>query len=422
MVVKGRGLLIACLIVWSLLQNPCFAANLDYSSKILVNGTRFIYRAVPNGKTVTVRIVFPAGYLTEPHPLRGISHLLEYLIYRGNQRIKPADFRSLIHDKGGRYGSFTAPNRTEYWLESLPDELMPSLKAYSDCIMEPELSEQSIALEKKIVTIEKAMTNKGDSLFLYLNELSEKQFQQSLGNISRSDLVSYHQRYYRTDLRTVIITGPFKPSEVMNFFADGPAPNSKPNRDQPEFPLNDTLGDTVLDDYLQGEKYQMLVGFDLQELTGKELLVAKALPIILNYQGRQYDYENDRPLDYQIYLLNLGSHYYLTFQYRDCLAKYSAQIEQWHHKNLERYFKYLGSTNLSAFQKLLVKSYDKFFEIMQQDSYSLNEYYDKVLFDKTAISCRDASAIQRLSVKDFKAFTEKYLIGKRYHTVIINAL
>jgi predicted Zn-dependent peptidase len=420
---KKKKLAIVCFVIWLLIQTSSFAAKQEYTTKILANGTRVIYKVLPNVKTVTTRIVVPTGFLTEQHELRGISHLLEHLIYRGNERITPAEFHRLVDDQGGSYNGFTNINRTEYLLEISPEKLIPALKAYLDMLMCPGLAESDITLEKKIVSVEKAMrTIPGNTFFLYLNELTEMQFEDSVKTISREDLLQYHQRFYCSDRLTVIITGAFDPAEIFKLFAENPSASSKPYAQAITLPLQVTQSDVILEDYLQGEKYQLLVGFDLKELSKKELLVAKVLPDILSYETRQYDHQTDRPLDYQIFLINLNTHYFLIFQYRDCLTTYSPQINAWHQKNLERYFKYLGAKKFNNFLSSLVRSYDQLFETLDQDSYRLNDYYVRTLFDPTTISDRDLSAIRSLSSNDFKAFVQKYLSGQPYHKIVINAL
>jgi predicted Zn-dependent peptidase len=414
---------IVCFTVWLLIQTLSYAAKPENTTKTLANGTRVVYKFLPQAKKVTVRIVVPAGFITEPRELRGISHLVEHLIYRGNERITPVEFQRLVDDRGGNYNGFTTFNRTEYLLEVLPDDLIPALKAYIDLIMQPGLAEPEINLEKKIVSVEKNMrTIPGNTFFLYLNELTEKQFEDSITNINREDLLHYHQRFYRPDLCTVIITGAFKPTEIFKLLSDNLVPSLKTDPETTSSLLQNTDSNVTLNDYLQGENYQLLYGFDLKTLSGKELLVAKVLPYILNYEARQYDYLTDRPLDYQIFLFNLKNHYFLIFQYRDCLTKYSPQINDWHQKNLERYFKYLGAKNFNKFLSSLAGGYEKFFETLELNSNSLNDYYDKILFDPTTISFDDVSAIRNLSSNDFKAFVQKHLNGQKYHQIVINAL
>lgn len=414
---------IVCLVLWLLIQNLAYAAKPEYDTKTLPNGTQVIYKVLPQAKTVTVRIAFQAGLLTEPNSLRGISHLMERLIHRGNQRITAEQFRSLVDYQGGSYYSFTTFNRTEYCLEVLPKDLLPALVALRELLMQPEFAEPAIALEKKILTVENAMPATPDNTFFRnLNQLSEKQLQDSLQGIHRDDLLQYHQRLYRPDLCKVIITGAFNPAEVFKLFAVSPAPVGKPAMEVLPLPLQEAMSDTVLNDYLPGEQYQLLNSFELRELSGKELLVAKALPYILNYVTHQYDHLTDRPLDYRIFLLNLSNRYFLIFQYRDCFVKYSPQIEQWHQKNLERYFKYLNSTNFSPFLNSLAGGYDKYFGILGDNAADLNEYYDQILFEPTGISYQDAAALRRLTPNDFKIFVRKYLQGQKSHKIVINAL
>jgi predicted Zn-dependent peptidase len=308
-------------------------------------------------------------------------------------------------------------------LEVLPKDLIPALNAFNELIMHPEFAAPSIILEKKIISLERAMrTVPGNTFFLYLNELTEEQLEGMVDNINREDLLKYHQQFYRSDNITVMVAGSFNPTEIIRLFTNNPAPGAKLAMNAESLLLQETYNDVTLNDYLQGEKYQLLYGFDLKELSKKELLVAKVLPFIFSFEARQYDHLSGRPLDYQLFLFNLSKNYYLIFQYRDCLAKYSPEMEAWHQKNLVRYFKYLEANNFNKFFTLLAESYDKFFEILGYNATALNEYYDKSLYDPVTISSSDVSGIRSLTTSDVKAFVRKYLQGKNYHKIVINAL
>ncbi len=421
---KRQLILTVCLFGFLLFSLNAQADGPDYSVKNLANGTRIVYKVIPQAKTVNIRIVLPVGFVNESHQLRGISHLLEHLIYRGSERISREQFHSLITYRGGSYNGFTMMNRTEYILEVTPENLESSLQAYLELILFPGLAETNIVLEKRVVTVEKAMrTIPGNTFFLYLNELTEKQFDDSVKNISRDDLLKYHQQFYQPENMIVIVTGAFKAKELAELISKYPDSGLKETSEQlNELRIKGPGSEVVLEDYLLGEQYQLLYGFNLQELSGKDLAIAKVLPLILNYESRQYDYINNRPLDYQIFLYNLAGDNMLIFQYRDCLAPYSSEIENWHQKNLARFFKYLGAKKFDKFLNYIVKYFDKYFEAVELDSGALNDYLDQYLFEPTAITEKDLSAIKNLSSSDFKKFVEKYLDGKKYQKIIVKAL
>jgi predicted Zn-dependent peptidase len=407
---------IACLVIPSTL-----AFNLSYQSKILPNGIRIVYKVLPKAKTAAARVIVPVGFLNESRERRGISHLLEHLIFRGNERYTPETLRYRVVEQGGSFNGSTTLDRTEFYFEIPAENLIPCLSMYVDLILNPGLTDQDIALEKKIVNIEKTLTRaSGNAFFLYCNEITQQQLESSVNSITREDLVQYHQKYYKPNLITVVLTGAFNPDEVSKFFSGLTKDQNAPSDSVPLL-THETGGNVVLNDYLMGEEYQLLFGFDLKQLPPDALVVAKVLPFILE-ESRQYDYLNDRSLDYQIFLYHIADRDYLVFMYRDCREKFSLALSTWHQKNLQRYFKYLKAKNFDKFLKWKSNSLENYFETFLFDPALLNEYYAGILSEPTAITPEDLQAIRRLSSKDIRNFVQKYLEGKSYQKVIVKAL
>jgi Zn-dependent M16 (insulinase) family peptidase len=398
------------------------AAVPDFQTKTLSNGIKVIYHVQSHVNTTCIRIVLPTGLIYEPRRLRGISHLLEHLIFRGSDKIPPQELYKLVDEQGGYHNGFVSLDRTEFYMEVLPANLISALSIYLNFILQPGFTEQHITLEKKIVSVEQALHNfSANAFFLYLNELTQHQFDDSVNNISKNDLDKYHRQFYRPELMTVIVTGSFKPDEVFKLLQSFPG-DTTPALPPAGWLYQDPAGNIVLEDYLMGEKYQVLFGFELKNLSEHDLMVAKVLPYILKYESHQYDHVNNRPVDYRISLFNLAGHYFLVFIYRDPNNPYSFEIGEWHQKNLERYFKYLQANNFEKFLARFSKSQEKELETLNFDPVKLNEYISLIQFDPAEITLKDLHTIQHLSTKDFREFVKKYLAAKYYQKIVVKAL
>ncbi len=416
--------LVRRIILLALLVLPvaCQAANLDFQTKTLPNGLKVIYKVQPQADTVCARIVFPVGLIHEPGQARGISHLLEHLVFRGSEKTTPSELYQLIDDQGGYRNGFVYPDRTEFYMEVLPANFLAALSIYCNFIFEPALTEPNIRLEKKIITVEYALRSISSNVFyLYMNELTQNQFDNSLNGIGREDLIKYHRQFYRTEGMTVIVNGAFKPDEVFKLLADLPR-SSEPALPPSEWLYHDPISNIVLEDYLMGENYRVLFGFHLKNMTPRELTVAKVLPYILQYESHQYDHVTDRPLDYGISLFSLSGHYFLVFFYHDPSNPYSLAVDEWHQKNLARYFKYLQAKDFEPFLAKFTKYQSNLMETLNYDPVSLNEYLTNAEFDPAGLTASDLSAIRRLSSNNFKNFVQKYLSGKNYQKIIVKGL
>lgn len=418
-----RLIALMMLITVSLIPVSSEAANLSYQSKILPNGIRFVYRVLPQVKTAAARVIIPTGYLDEPRQSRGISHLLEHAVYRGNEKYSARDFHNLIYDQGGTFNGLTTLNRTEFSLEVPSTNLISGLTVYLDLILNPGLAEPDLRLEKNIINVERTLSGAGvNAFFLYFNEITQQQFDSSVSSISRESLLQYHQDHYKTGLLTVIVTGSFNPDQVIKFLAS--LPKNSVSDEQSNFWLShENTGNVVLNDYLLGEKYQLLLGYDLKGLSEDKgsLTVAKTLPFILD-ESRLYDYLKDRPLDYQVFLSRIADRYYLVFVYRDCREHYSLELNNWHQKNMQRFFKYLKTNSFDKFLKWRSQSLENQLETLEMDPAALNMFYARTLFEPSAMTVEDIKAMRSVSSKEIKAFVQKYLDGKNYQKVVVKAL
>lgn len=402
---------------------PVYSADLDYQIKVLPNGIKLVYKKLPTAKTVTTRINIPTGFLNEPQGIKGISHLLEHLIYRGGGRYTAADFQREVKDRALVYNGFTTLDNTQYYMEVLPENLSGCLDVYLDLILHPNLAEADIALEKRIVTVEKAMRNvPGNIYFLYINSLTQEQLSENIQSVTRADLLSYHAKYYNTENITVVITGPFDLKKVQDLLSAQKNGNSGGPTQPVAWQFKDTKIELTLEDYLPGEEYRLLLGFPIPKPDARDLLVAKVLPYILKYESPQYDYMSNRPLDYQIFLTSMAGQYFLILSYRDCKEKYTGEMNLWHQKNFLRYCKYLKAKKFNNFLEKLTKALERNVKGIDSDSAVYNESIAARLFEPESIHDQDLEGIRQLSSNDFKNFVQKYLEVDTHTKIVIKAL
>ena len=220
---------------------------------------------------------------------------------------------------------------------------------------------------------------------------------------------------------TLIVTGAFNPDELFNLLKGVQSYAAENIFTPAQRLIRDLPNNVTIEDYLNGETYQILFGFELNELTGKDLLVAKALPLIFYYEFYRYDHLTNRPLDYNISLFNLTDRFYLVFTYRDCQNQYSLDLNTWHQQNLVRFYKYLETKNFDSFLERLSLQLSKDSKIIISDPPALNNYYTNILFEPSKLTVKDLKTIRSLKSKDISNLVKKYLQGKPYQKVVIKA-
>jgi len=209
----------------------------------LENGLRYVILPVADEKeTVSIQLNVSAGYNDEPEGLYGIAHLLEHMAFRGAR--SEAD-GSIIHDMqsaGIRYGrdfnGFTSTDNT-YYVVNLPSNtwsgVETALQNVSQLVVAPNLSEENLQLEKKVVLAElksrdtlSSRTQRSLRQFQFPDQLREavpgSGTEDSLKAISLSDVEDFYAAHYRPDNILLIVTGGVKSQQtekaIERLFAD----------------------------------------------------------------------------------------------------------------------------------------------------------------------------------------------------------
>ena len=81
----------------------------------LSNGLRVIIKEDHRSPVVVSQLWYRIGAQDEPDGLTGISHVLEHMMFKGTQRLKPNEFSRIIAEHGGRENAFTGSDYTGYY-------------------------------------------------------------------------------------------------------------------------------------------------------------------------------------------------------------------------------------------------------------------------------------------------------------------
>ena len=78
----------------------------------LPNGLRIIVKEDHRSPVVVSQLWYRIGAQDEPDGLTGISHVLEHMMFKGTNRLKPNEFSRIIAEHGGRENAFTGYDYT----------------------------------------------------------------------------------------------------------------------------------------------------------------------------------------------------------------------------------------------------------------------------------------------------------------------
>ncbi|MGF1497723.1 MAG: M16 family metallopeptidase, partial [Elainellaceae cyanobacterium] len=94
-----------------------FPAN-DFPATVstLASGLTVVHQHVPATPVVTVDVWVKAGAIAEPEPWSGMAHFLEYMNFKGTNRLLPGQFDQVIETRGGMTNAATSHDYAHYFI------------------------------------------------------------------------------------------------------------------------------------------------------------------------------------------------------------------------------------------------------------------------------------------------------------------
>ena len=204
----------------------------------LQNGLRYAILPVPDGKgVVSIQMNVSVGFKDEPENLYGIAHVLEHMAFRGAKGDKEA---SIIHDLqtlGAGFGfdlnGFTQYENTFYRVNLVSNKsssVKTALYNFSQLVRNPNLTQENLELEKKVVLAELKMR---DTLQRRISQ-SARQFQypdrarekiagigteKSLAAITLMDLEVFFKTHYKPENVFLIVAGGVNAAQIEDNIA-----------------------------------------------------------------------------------------------------------------------------------------------------------------------------------------------------------
>ncbi|HBB91266.1 MAG: peptidase M16 [Bacteroidetes bacterium GWF2_49_14] len=122
---------------------------MEYTKHILDNGLTIIVHTDKSSPMVAMNILYNVGARDEDPKLTGFAHLFEHLMFGGSVNIP--DFDMPLQMAGGENNAFTNNDYTNYYLTLPAQNLETAFWLESDRMLELAFSEESLAVQKKVV-------------------------------------------------------------------------------------------------------------------------------------------------------------------------------------------------------------------------------------------------------------------------------
>jgi len=207
---------------------------MSYKLSALENGVRVLTVPMANRESAAVAIWVRAGGRYEPRKISGISHFLEHMMFKGTPTRNTRQIKEAIEGVGGVLNAFTGEEMTCYFAKLLKHYYPRALDVLSDMVLHSTIPADELAKERTVILEEiKMYEDTPDELIhdlfaekiLHGHPLGKPTigFNETVGAISREDILNYQKRLYAPNNIIVSLAGavPDNALELIKPFFNG---------------------------------------------------------------------------------------------------------------------------------------------------------------------------------------------------------
>jgi predicted Zn-dependent peptidase len=189
-----------------------------YRKTTLSNGLRVLTETMPAVRSLSIGIWADVGSSLETHDQRGISHLVEHMLFKGTQRRTARAIAETIDGVGGNLNAFTDKESTCYYAKVIDRHAPLAMDVLTDMFLNATFDPGELSKEQKVVLEEiKMYEDSPDELIhdLFLQtmwngaNLGEPTigFADTIARFSPDDLRAHMQRHYAPNAVVVAAAG-----------------------------------------------------------------------------------------------------------------------------------------------------------------------------------------------------------------------
>lgn len=122
----------------------------------LPNGLEIIAEVNPRAYSTALGFFVRAGSRDETAAVSGVSHFLEHMAFKGNDRFTPDDVNRIFDELGAQYNAATSEEMTLYYAAILPEYLPKTFELLAN-LLTPALRTEDFDTEKQVILEEIGM-------------------------------------------------------------------------------------------------------------------------------------------------------------------------------------------------------------------------------------------------------------------------
>ena len=188
---------------------------------------KIIVREDHRAPVVVSQVWYKVGASYEHDGITGVSHVLEHMMFKGTDNLKPGEFSEIISANGGRENAFTGRDYTAYFQRIASDRLEICLKLEADRMRNLVLTEAEFAKEIEVVKEERRMRTEDNPNALTYERFIAAAFlnnpyrnpvigwMQDLDSLTVEDARQWYKRWYTPNNATLVVVGDVKAQDVF---------------------------------------------------------------------------------------------------------------------------------------------------------------------------------------------------------------
>jgi predicted Zn-dependent peptidase len=192
----------------------------------LANGLRVVVEPVPDVRSVSVGVWVDTGSRDEYDGVRGVSHFLEHLLFKGTQRWSAVEIAWAMDAVGGEFNAFTSKEHTVFYVRTLDADVPLGLDILADITQRPAFRSADIESERSVVLEEINMyEDSPDDLVhdLFIGALLADHplgppvlgTRESIEAMTRDGIAGYHALRYKPSTFVVAAAGNLDPDTFV---------------------------------------------------------------------------------------------------------------------------------------------------------------------------------------------------------------
>ena len=190
---------------------------MQFHQHTLPNGLQVIAELNPSVHSVAAGFFVRTGARDETKGVSGVSHFLEHMAFKGDNRISADDVNRIFDEVGANYNASTGEEVTMYYAAVLPEYLDTTMELLS-VLMQPSLGQEDFDMEKNVILEEIGMYDDHPSFTAYDTIMATHFADHPLGQsilgtkesivaLTSDQMQTYHANRYKAGNMTLVVAG-----------------------------------------------------------------------------------------------------------------------------------------------------------------------------------------------------------------------